>query len=173
MITGISGFWFFGPKMAVSWRICFLQKKEKAETPIFIVFWGCALFGPSCLKWKIRTPTQKKKILTDNWKAHFLRMFYIFLFFFCFLGFLWFFVEGFKGQVRWPVGPPHLALNPPYLFLFCFFVFFVFFVCFSFFVVCPFPQLVDMHMDVCMSLYIYVCKYAWCRVTLVSISDPF
>ena len=31
-----------------------------------------------------------------------------------------FFVGGFKGQVRWPKGPPHLALNPP------FFVFFVF-----------------------------------------------
>ena len=31
---------------------------------------------------------------------------------------------GFKGQVRWPQGPPHLTLNPPYLFwflLFCFF----------------------------------------------------
>ena len=25
---------------------------------------------------------------------------------------------GFKGQVRWPKGPPHLALNPPYFFLF-------------------------------------------------------
>ena len=32
---------------------------------------------------------------------------------FCFLG-------GFKGQVRWPKGPPHLALNPPYLFSFVF-----------------------------------------------------
>ena len=43
--------------------------------------------------------------------------------FFCsfllfFLGVL-FFLEGFKGQARWPEGPPHLALNPPYLF-FCF-----------------------------------------------------
>ena len=30
---------------------------------------------------------------------------------------------GFKGQVRWPKGPPHLALNPPYFLLvfFCFF----------------------------------------------------
>ena len=37
----------------------------------------------------------------------------------CFLG-------GFKGQVRWPNGPPHLALNPPYFggiffFVFCYF----------------------------------------------------
>ena len=38
--------------------------------------------------------------------------------------FLFFFMEGFKGQVRWPEGPPRLALNPP---------FFVFFVCFVFF----------------------------------------
>ena len=38
-----------------------------------------------------------------------------------------FFLGGFKGQVRWPEGPPHLALNPPYfwfgVFLFCFFPF--------------------------------------------------
>ena len=40
-----------------------------------------------------------------------------------------FFVGGFKGQVRWPKGLPHLALNPPYFFvifvfcsLFCFFL---------------------------------------------------
>ena len=31
----------------------------------------------------------------------------LFVVFFCFFG-------GFKGQVRWPKGPPHLALNPPY-----------------------------------------------------------
>ena len=49
------------------------------------------------------------------------------LFFFCFLFCFLFFVWGFKGQVRWPKGPPHLALNPPYL------VFFVFFFCFAFF----------------------------------------
>ena len=47
---------------------------------------------------------------------------------------------GFKGQVRSPKGPPHLALNPPYLFslvfglfLVCFwFVFCLFFVSFLF-----------------------------------------
>ena len=56
-----------------------------------------------------------------------------FCFCFCFFG-------GFKGQVRWPEGPPHLALNPPYLvlffFLFCCFCFLfvvcLFFVCFLF-----------------------------------------
>ena len=48
--------------------------------------------------------------------------------------FFWFvfglvFGGGFKGQVRWPKGPPQLALNPPYcfvLFLACFCLF-----CFS------------------------------------------
>ena len=40
--------------------------------------------------------------------------------------FLVFLVGGFKGQVRWPKRPPHLDINPPYLFaVFCF-VFFVF-----------------------------------------------
>ena len=34
---------------------------------------------------------------------------------FCF-SFLVFVFGGFKGQVRWPEGPPHLALNLPYLF---------------------------------------------------------
>ena len=41
---------------------------------------------------------------------------FIFLFFVLFV-FLW----GFKGQVRWPFGPPHLALNPPYDYYFVFF----------------------------------------------------
>ena len=49
----------------------------------------------------------------------------VFCFFVCFL-----FLGGFKGQVRWPKGPPHLALNPPY-FCFCFLCFgFVFAFCF-------------------------------------------
>ena len=40
---------------------------------------------------------------------------FLFIFGFCFC----FPVEGFKGQVRWPKGPPRLApLNPPYLFFF-------------------------------------------------------
>ena len=43
-----------------------------------------------------------------------------------------FFFWGFKGQVRWPEGPPHLALNPPYLFFVCFGLFWFFFFCFFF-----------------------------------------
>ena len=63
----------------------------------------------------------------------FFSFFFVFLFvlFFCFVSF-----GGFKGQVRWPKGPPHLALNPPYFFGFCFlFVFFLFLFlfCFCFF----------------------------------------
>ena len=68
-----------------------------------------------------------------------------FLFFFLFFFFVFF--GGFKGQVRWPKGPPHLALNPPYflvfvflfavfflfVFWFLFFLFFVFFLAFSLF----------------------------------------
>ena len=69
-------------------------------------------------------------------------LFYLFCFFcfcffclvfFCFfVVFLFVFFGGFKGQVRWPKGPPHLALNPPYLICFCFvwFLFFVLFFCF-------------------------------------------
>ena len=58
--------------------------------------------------------------------------FFLGVFFFCFYVFCFlFFGGGFKGQMRWPKGPPHLVLNPPYFisflfFCFCFFVFFVF-----------------------------------------------
>ena len=58
MITGTSGFGFFGPQKAVSWRMCFFFKKGLLK-PLFIVFWGCALFGPSCQKTKFN-------ILIDN-----------------------------------------------------------------------------------------------------------
>ena len=47
------------------------------------------------------------------------------LFVICFFLFFLLFFGGFKGQVRWPNGPPHFALNPPYLlfFVFCLFSF--------------------------------------------------
>ena len=57
----------------------------------------------------------------------FLLFFVVFLFcLFCFV-FVLFLFGGFKGQVRWPKGPPHLALNPPYFFVFVFFSLFVLF----------------------------------------------
>ena len=49
---------------------------------------------------------------------------------FCFFFVFFFFFGGLKGQVRWPEGPPHLALNPPYflfVFLFLFFLLCLFF----------------------------------------------
>ena len=144
MITGIYEFGFFGPKMAVSWRTTAFSKKKALKPLCFIVFFVCALFGPSCQKREILdTQPKKKKIFTDNWKAHFwvffvFSCFFVFFFFLCFFWFCCFFCcvffGGFKGHVRWPEGPPHLALNPPYLFfcfcfvfaLFCFFLLFFF-----------------------------------------------
>ena len=93
-------------------------------------------------KGNFEKPPKKRKNLTDNWKAifwcfcccffwsSFFSFFFWFfcLFFFVFFFFLVFFVGGFKGQVRWPKGPPHLTLNPPYFFCFVFaFLFFVLF----------------------------------------------
>ena len=61
-----------------------------------------------------------------TWPSTLLIYFFCVLFF-CFFCFCFCFFRGFKGQVRWPEGPPHLALNPPYwFFLVCFFVCFVF-----------------------------------------------
>ena len=142
---------FFGPKMAVSWRICFFFQKI-AETPIFIVFLGCALFGRSCQKRDILdTHTKRRKFsliiekLIFKYFLFFLVFFLSLFFFFFVLLFFVFLFGGFKGHVRWPKGPPHLALNPPYLFfcfcfvfvfvfvLFCFlFVFVLFLFCFCF-----------------------------------------
>ena len=46
--------------------------------------------------------------------SFFVFFFCFFLFsFLCFFSFVFCFFGGFKGQVRWPKGPPHLALNPP------------------------------------------------------------
>ena len=54
--------------------------------------------------WEPKTQT----ILTDDWKAPILTFFYcrFSLFLFVIVSF-----GGSKGQVRWPEGPPHLALN--------------------------------------------------------------
>ena len=96
---------------------------------------------------------------------------FLFLFFVLFV-----FLEGLiKGQVRWPKGPPHLALNPPYSFFicfcFCFLIhflslllienpvfppkkrFFVYFLCFSFFLPQPFLTLpLFLFLFLCLSL---------------------
>ena len=70
MITGISGFWFFGPKMAISWRICFFQK-EVCWNPYFYSVLGVRVFWAKLSKKGNFGHPPKKKILTDNWKAHF------------------------------------------------------------------------------------------------------
>ena len=57
MITWISG-WFFGPEMAVSWRISVFQKLV-CWNPYF---YRCALFGPSCQEREILDPHQKRGI---------------------------------------------------------------------------------------------------------------
>ena len=127
-------FGFFGPKMAVSWRTTAFPKK-RAWNPFFIVFFGFRFFGRRCQKREILKSHPKKR---KNWlitEKLFFGIFAVFLggllFFLFFLFFFVFFVfcfclGGFKGQVRWPEGPPHLALNPPYFFcvVFLFFVFF-------------------------------------------------
>ena len=58
-------------------------------------------------------------------------VFFLFVFLLLFMFFFLFLFGGFKGQVRWPKGAPHLVLNPP-CFLFVFFVFV--FPCLPFFV---------------------------------------
>ena len=134
--------------MAVSWRTSAFQKKGP-ETPIFIVFFGCALSGPRCQKREILKKHPKKRKIWLIIEKLFFGVFavffggllfflffflFFFLLFFCFFVFLFFlffcffvFFWGFKGQVRWPEEPPHLALNPPsvLVFFFCF-VFFCF-----------------------------------------------
>ena len=60
----------------------------------------------------------------------------LFCFFFCFFCFFCFcfccFIGGFKGQVRWPKGPPHLALYPSYLLVLVFCLLLLFFCLFYF-----------------------------------------
>ena len=67
MITGISGFGFFFVQKWPFRDSELFSTKWVAETPIFIVFFGGALFWPSCQKREIlETHQKRKKILTDN-----------------------------------------------------------------------------------------------------------
>ena len=62
MIFGISGFGFFWSKNGRFVTHNFFKKKKKVETPIFIVFGGCAFSGPSCQKRQfLDTPPKKRK----------------------------------------------------------------------------------------------------------------
>ena len=62
MITGIYEFGFFFVQKWPFRDAYLFFKNWFAETPIFIVFWGCALSGPSCQKRQfLDTPPQKRK----------------------------------------------------------------------------------------------------------------
>ena len=107
------------------------------------MFLGARFLGQGVKKRQfLDTPSKKKRkfwLITEKLFFWYFCVFYFFFLgfsFFCFfLLFFWFcfvffcFFWGFKGQVRWPEGPPHLALNPPYLF---FLVLFLFLFCFVF-----------------------------------------
>ena len=122
MITGISEFGFFCPKMAVSWRATVFQKMFCWNPDFYCVFWG-RVFWAEFSKEGIFDTHQKKK-LTDNWKVHFL----IFLCFFCFLSllfvFCWFFVLFFCFLFFvFFLGPkPFFCFGLFYLFIFCLFL---------------------------------------------------
>ena len=116
-ITGISGLFLFFPKMAVSWRISVFQKLACWNPYCYSVL-GYAFFGPSCQKRKFWTPPNREWLITENS-------------FFCFV-FCLFFVGVLKGQVRWPKGPPHLALHLPYFFVFSLVLFLNLFPLFAF-----------------------------------------
>ena len=133
-ITGISEFVFFCPKMAVSWRLTFFQKI--GWNPYFYSVLGSEFSEPRCQKRQfLDTLSKHFWLITEKlffgifvfFTFSFLVFFFwvFLLFLFClFCCFLFCFFGGFKGQVRWPKGPPHLALNPPYFFVFVFVVFF-------------------------------------------------
>ena len=137
---------FFCPRMAVSWRITVFQKLV-CWNPYFYSVLGLRDFWAKLSKkGNFWTPPQKRKfwLITEKLFFWYFCVFLVFVFFFFvflvfvsfFLFFLFvfcFFFGGFKGQVRWPEGPPHLALNPPYLlFVFCCFLLFLLFVLFWF-----------------------------------------
>ena len=124
-----------------TWPFCdayLLSKKKGPETPFYSVFGVSAFWAKVSKKGNFEKPPKKRKIGLITEKL-FLGIFFVLFFFggasffpvFLFVFFVFFgvFFGGFKGQVRWPEGPPHLALNPPFLFLlffvlFCFFWFF-------------------------------------------------
>ena len=104
---------FFGPN--ISWRTSAFQKTKLPETPIFIVFFGCALFGPRCQKsklWKASKKKGKTWLITEKLFfgifAVFFCCFFSLVFFLCVFVFCFFF-EGLrvrwggpKGHLTWP-----------------------------------------------------------------------
>ena len=62
MITGSSELGFFGPKMAVSWRITVFQKTGLLETLFLQCFGGARFLGQAVKRGNFGTP----KIKTEN-----------------------------------------------------------------------------------------------------------
>ena len=129
-------FWFgvFVQKWPFVTHISF--SKNALLKPLFLLVFARVLFWPSSQKREISDTHQKNSLITE--KLFFLVFLVFFLsgevarsatslgpkpslFVFCLFGFFFSF------------GPPHLALNPPYLFFVCFvfFLFFLSFLCFS------------------------------------------
>ena len=133
MITEIYKFWVFWSKNGrFVTHICFPKKKERPWNPYFYsVFWVRVFWAKVSKKGNFEKPSKKGKLWLIIEKLFFgvfavFWVFFLLVFFFgCFL------LGGFKGQVRWPKGPPHLALNPPFFFCFCFLFFVLFFVFFG------------------------------------------
>ena len=121
--------------MAVSWRITVFQKLVCWDPYFYSVLGVRAFWAKLSKKGNFWTPPKKRKfwLIIEKLFFWYFCVFYFLFLLFCFflVCFFCFFVSclvcffgGFKGQVRWPKGPPHLALNHPYLFIYVF-VFFV------------------------------------------------
>ena len=120
-------------------HICF-PKKRPWNPYFYSVFLVRVFWAKVSKKGNFEKPPPKKNwLITEKLIFGYFCSFFWLLFFLVFLFFLLFslfffcfcvFFGGFKGQVRWPEGPPHLALNPPSFFFFCFFGCFF---CFLFF----------------------------------------
>ena len=118
LTTGTLGFGFWPKNGGFVTQICFL--KMGCWNPFFkVFFWGRTFWTKLSKKWNFGTPPKNRKFWLVAERLVFGISWFFFLFFPLFFFFL-FFVAVFiffwrvKGQVRWPKGPPHLALNPPY-----------------------------------------------------------
>ena len=75
-------------------------------------FWVRAFSAKLSKKGNFGPPPESKiGLITEKLIFGYFQFFLLFLFSLFFLFFLLFFFGGFKGQVRWLEGPPHLALN--------------------------------------------------------------
>ena len=116
--------WEFG---GMCWVLAFWECNTANTTKHYI--WGCASTSG---KDKAKKKNTKKKQGRETWYGIYgaasessasqaeqkhLGVFLCLFFFFPFIFFFWG-GGGFKDQMKWPEGPPHLALNPPYILLF-------------------------------------------------------